>query len=173
VFAGIFIASAYSTYQVIDKISIMKNFIQVIIITSFFFNMTLLTQNVSEKFPVVIGLETREQYLDRRVNLYSTIDYANRNLGNSVKILTMDPRGYHFDKPYVVGAKVFQGYIRFDEINDISQLLSMLRSHGITHILLKEDTDKSVFIFWDELKSYMTLLYSRNGYQLYKLIFSN
>jgi hypothetical protein len=169
VFAGLFIASAYSAYRILDNNVILKNVIQVIIIVSLFFNMIPLFQDVSEKYKVAIGLETREQYLERRVDVYSAIDFANRNLGDGAKIMTMDSRGYHLDKPYLVGAKLFQGYIRFDEINDLSQLSNMLQSYGITHILTQEDTGKSVIPFWDKLKLNMTLLYSKNGYYLYKL----
>jgi len=169
IFVGFFIAGSYSAYQIMDKYNSLKKIVQAVIIISFFINMILFVQNVSEKLPVAIGLETREQYLERRVDVYNTIGYANRNLSDDVKILTMDARGYHFDKPYVVGAMVFQGYIRFDGINDVYQLLNMLRSHGITHIISKEDVGKSAIPFWDKLKSRMTLLYSKNGYQLYKL----
>jgi hypothetical protein len=169
VFAGLFIASAYSAYRILDSNIILKNVIQIIIIISLFFNMIPLVQDVSEKYKVAIGLETREQYLERRVNVYSAIDFANRNLGDDVKIMTMDSRGYHFDKPYLVGAKLYQGYITFSGINDLHQLLSMFQSYGITHILTQEDTGKSEIPFWNKLKTDMTLLYFKNGYYLYKL----
>jgi len=169
IFTGLFIVGSYSAYQVFDKLNSIKRLIQAIIIISFLVNMIPLWQDVSKKAPVAFGLETRGQYLERRVDIYGAIDYANRNLGNNVKILTMDARGYHFDKPYIVGAKLFQGYIRFDEINDLTQLLNMLKSYGITHILSKDSSDKSIIPFWDKLKARMTLLYTNNGNQLYKL----
>lgn len=168
-FTGLFIVGSYSTYQILDKFYKIKRLVQFVIIISFIINMIPLLQDVSEKIPNAIGLETRDQYLERRVDVYSAIDYANRNLEDNVKILGLDPRGYHFNKPYVIGATIFQGYIRFDEINDLPQLLGMLKSYGITHILAKDSVAKSVIPFWDKLKPRMTLLYSNKGNQLYKL----
>jgi len=172
VFAGLFIAGAYAAYRLLDSDRILKVAVQIVIVASLLFNIVIPVKETSIRLPVVIGSETREQYLDRRLYIYNVIEYANRNLGDDVRILTMDPRGYYLDKPYITGTPIFQGFIRYDGIKDVSQLLDMFKRYGITHLLLDQGYGWKI-PFLDDLKSHMTLLYSRNDVYLYRLPSTN
>lgn len=49
------------------------------------------------KLPVVLGMESRNDYLLRRVERYPAFQWANENIPHDETILTLDMRSYYFD----------------------------------------------------------------------------
>jgi len=181
VYSGFFIAGAYAAYRLIDSYKPLNKVVPVIILASLLFNIIPVAGLAYIRLPVAIGLETREHYLSRRIEMYDVAEYINHNLSDDVKILTMDPRGYYLDKPHIMGARGRQGYIRYDNIHNVSQVLDMLKKHQITHLLINEVLIKGgpdiervyPFIPHDlhlsDLKSHMTIVHTKNDVYLYKL----
>lgn len=167
VYAGLFISSAYAVYWLLDSFLPLKKYIQGIAILSLIFNIILsYYESAVDKLPVAIGIEKRDTYLERRTGMYGIIKYANENLSDNVKILTMDPRGYYFDKPYVT--------MRYKEIDEIPELINRLKADGITHIFFNENASNTGFSSLPEgLKTYMEHLQSKNNVYLYKFKWSN
>jgi hypothetical protein len=168
-YVGLFIVGSYSAYRIFDYMNNYKSIIQIIIIASLIINADPLINEFIKRFPVAVGLESREDYIKRRVETYKAIEYANHNLNKDSKVLTMDARGFHFNIPYVVGSPNFQGFIIFDNISSISQLSNMIKEKGITHILTTDSIAESVIPFWNELKNNLIPLYSSGNLYLYKL----
>ena len=181
VYSSFFIIGAYAAYRLIDSYKPFNKVVPVIILASLLFNIIPVAGLAYIRLPVAIGIETKEQYLSRRIGMYDVAQYINRNLGDDVKILTMDPRGYYLNKPYIMGTRGRQGYLRYDNIHNVSQVLDMLKKHKITHLLINEvlikggpDIEKFYLsipqdLHLSELKSHMTLVYSKNDVYLYKL----
>ncbi|GEM_PF-654072 len=84
------------------------------------------------KIPVVIGLEEREAYLDRRVERHAAFRWANEHLANAGTILTLDPRAYYLKIPS------YQNYeaLKFLSGKRLGEQLQWLDERGITHVLI-------------------------------------
>ncbi len=163
VYTGLFISGAYSVYWLMNNFLSLKRYVQGVIILSSVFNIILSYYTSSvDRLPVIIGIETRDEYLERKTGrIYSVIKYANENLGDNVKILAMDPRVYHFDKPYIT--------MRYRGIEKVSELVERLKADGITHIFFNNNaTNTGFFSLPDGLKAYMEPLQSKNNVYLYK-----
>ncbi len=166
VYSGLFISSAYAVYWLLNNFLSLKRYIQFIVILSILFNITLsYYTSAIDRFRVATGIETRDEYLERKTGMYSVIKYANENLDDNVRILIMDPRGYYFDKPYVTR--------RYGGI-ELSELIKKLKENGITHIFYNENAGNTGFSpLPEELKAYMEHLYSEKNVYLYKFKWFN
>ncbi|MGQ9611128.1 MAG: ArnT family glycosyltransferase, partial [bacterium] len=163
VYTGLFISGAYAVYWLLNNFLSLKRYIQVVVILSSIFNIILSYYTSSiDRFSIVIGIETRDKYLERKTGgMYNIMKYANENLGDNVKILTMDPRGYHFDKPYII--------MRYGKIEKVTELVEKLKADGITHVFFNNNASNTGFFSLpDELRAYMELLQSKNNVYLYR-----
>lgn len=163
VYAGLFISGAYAVYWLLNNLLALKKYVQIVIILSSIFNIILsYYESTIERFPVVIGIKTREEYLEHKTgSMYSIIKYANENLDDNVKILTIDPRGYYFDKPYIT--------MRYRGIEKVSELIERLKADGVTHIYFNNNArNTGNYSLPEGLETYMELLQSKNNVYLYK-----
>jgi hypothetical protein len=116
---------------------------------------------------MTVGIETKESYLDRRTYIYSAVQYANNNLADTDRVLSMDYRGYYFDKPYATIHTIK------DVINDTPKLIERIKSEGITHLFTNENYDNTGYKpLPDELRKSLKLVYTKNNVYLYKFDFS-
>lgn len=91
-----------------------------------------------KRLPVVLGLESRDDYLSRSLEFYDTFQYANKNLPSDAKVF--DPwevRGYYLDRAFFSGNL----YNRDNQFGEISRMTSCraavekLRERGVTHVM--------------------------------------
>lgn len=178
------IVSAFVVYWLTDKDKILKCFITSLLVFCVSFNLILLIGQNYFKFPVVLGFETREQYLSKRVPTYETIKYL--NLSDDVKlVLFLDPRTYYSDKPYLWGEPTTQGLIDYSQFKDMREMLEKFNDLGISHLLVHEpwlEKNKktwaaSIFAplnkLYEKLKTNESfkLVYSKNGTYLYEILY--
>ncbi len=134
-------------------------------------------------FPVIIGLEKREAFLERILPVYPIFQYVNSHLDpkkDKVFFIYMKNFGYYCDIPYFSDS-VFESYTiqTFLKHSDTSSSLrQMLKGLGFTHILMDEQ-----FVFGDRaalsnseqrqfqefLERYGQPLYRRRSFSLFRL----
>jgi hypothetical protein len=163
----LFIVGAYTAYRLMNDYKVLSKYIQIIIILSIFFNVIPIAKRAYDGLPVVFGMETKEHYMDRKIYIYSAVEYANKNLSDNDKLLTIDPRGYYFDKPYATKKTIG------DVIDNMPKLLERLKAERITHLFCNENYSNTGYqLLPKELKSYIKLIYRKNNVYLYKFDFS-
>jgi hypothetical protein len=89
---------------------------------------------------VVLGKETREQYLSRTLPFYDMCTYINANLPQSARIISLwEVRTYYCDREVFspnaggdLGLKKWDWYGK----QDAEEILNVLQSLGVTHILI-------------------------------------
>jgi len=168
-FASLSVAGAYSVFWLLEKYKPLAKFIQIIILVFFLLNIIPLAKYTLNALPVVIGSETKEHYLNRVIRLYDVVEYANNNLGDDVKILSVDQRGYYFDKSYVIIYTIQDVYNK-----STPDLIERLKKEKVTHLFCNENYSNTGFVpLPEDLRSHLKLIYSSNYTYLYKFDWYN
>jgi hypothetical protein len=85
----------------------------------------------------IAGSTTREEFLDRSLDIYPVCRRINRLLGPADKLLLFrEIRGYYLDVPYQWGDPINQGVILYRRLGNPEQLRRTLAEQGITHVLV-------------------------------------
>lgn len=83
------------------------------------------------------GRPSREAYLARRVDVWPALRRANQTLPADAKVLLYrEVRGYHLERPYLVGDPQNEVLIGYETIRDEAALRRRLLALGITHVLV-------------------------------------
>lgn len=91
-----------------------------------------------ERWPVALGIESREAYLLRREPSYQAAAWANALLAPDARILSQEQRAFYFNIR-VARENVFRRRTHYDRRLASPGLLSQtLRAAGFTHLLLAE-----------------------------------
>ncbi|RJP75754.1 MAG: phospholipid carrier-dependent glycosyltransferase [Desulfobacteraceae bacterium] len=125
------------------------------------------------------GQVDRDQYIENYRPEYAVIKYANRNLASDAKILSvfLGNRYYYSDHQMIFSFSVFAETVKKSKSPE--EILSALKQNGITHIMIGYD----LFNDWANrnfskqekihinffFKQQVELLFSKNGYGLYRL----
>jgi hypothetical protein len=86
------------------------------------------------RFPAAIGVESRTDFLTRRIERYPAFAWANEHLDRDGTVLTLDPRGYYLDNPTFVNFEALKPLVAMGE----SARLEWLRANGIRYLLYPE-----------------------------------
>jgi hypothetical protein len=141
-----------------------------------------------KSFPVVFGLETKEQFYSKLTNwnLYDAASFINNNLPGSSKILLFrDNGGYHIDRDYV-WTLPYQAYFNWEELKSEEAILKRLKELNITHILINTNRfkiagdykDYSFFAIYPKhamdlidsiTQKYAVKIYDKKGILIYEL----
>jgi len=89
---------------------------------------------VSFKVPVVVGLQSRDDYLAARVERYAAFQYANAHCADGT-VLTVDQRSYYLDMP------AFQNHWAMKRLAalPLGEQAAWLREHNIRYVMLPLD----------------------------------
>jgi hypothetical protein len=78
----------------------LHRLVAVVLVVVFMYGLVLHAAAVHFKVPAALRLESRENYLGRRVERYAAFAWVNRELADEPgTILTHDPRTYYLDRP--------------------------------------------------------------------------
>lgn len=115
-----------------ERLLPFRKAVRVLLVITFLYGLALHTAAVYFKVPVVLGLETRDEYLARRVERYPAFQFANRQLNDGGVILTIDQRSYYIDAP------AYQNHWGLKAIRDWppAQQRTWLRERGIKYVIL-------------------------------------
>lgn len=69
------------------------------LLVAFAYGLTLHAAAMHFKIPVLLGMQTREEYLTERVERYPAFAYANQYLNDGSTVLSVDQRTYYLDMP--------------------------------------------------------------------------
>ncbi|HSL49046.1 MAG TPA: hypothetical protein VK878_08250 [Candidatus Deferrimicrobiaceae bacterium] len=93
--------------------------------------------------PVVLGGETRERFLSRRLDSFPYYETINRDLPPGARVWLIDTQRdtYHLERPYfadyLFGTYTIAQWIR--EAADVAEVRARARALGITHLFLRHD----------------------------------
>lgn len=138
-----------------------------------------------DPFSYITGRLTRDEYLNRKIPEYPVMQYANKNLSDSAKILCLflGSRGYYLDKKHI-----FDSYGNHDLLlswlqqpeSDIETLQENLQHQGITHLIIRADlmvqwlksAEPGQQKLWNQFNSnHLIAVYSHLNYILYQVRF--
>jgi hypothetical protein len=92
---------------------------------------------------VVLGGETREEYLRRRLDYYAYYELIDRDLPLDAKVWLIDMRRdtYHLNRPhfsdFIFEDYTLTRYVR--EASTVEDIRARVRADGITHLLVRHD----------------------------------
>lgn len=87
-----------------------------------------------KRLPVVLGMETRENYLQRELEVYPMFAWINQNLSNDTRVLIIgDIRCFYCDRDYVWSCPFSQAYINYDLCRSVPDFKNRLKELNITH----------------------------------------
>jgi hypothetical protein len=97
---------------------------------------------------VGLGLESQEDFLNRKLYSYSAFQFANTQLPNSAKFLIFpENRTFYLDRSYILGDPYGIGMIDYAPYHSPNELLKGLESLEITHLILLHPA----YPFWRQL----------------------
>ena len=102
---------------------------------SFAYGLALHAAAVHFKIPVVLGRQSKQEYLSERVERYGAFEFANRRLNDGGTILTLDQRSYYLDGPS------YQNHWSLKRIAALSldEQVAWLRENKIRYVMVPED----------------------------------
>ncbi|MBI2426124.1 MAG: glycosyltransferase family 39 protein [Candidatus Hydrogenedentes bacterium] len=106
-----------------------------VIALSFVYGLALEAAALQIKAPVLLGLQTRHDYLEERIERYAAFDYANAYLNDGGVILSIDQRSYFLE------ARTFQNHWSLKRISQVTfrEQLDWLQRNGIRYVIVPVD----------------------------------
>ncbi len=119
----------------VERISRGRRVVIAILMFSFAYGLALHAAAVHFKVKVVIGLETKTDYLTSRVERYAAFVYANEHLNDGGMILTIDQRSYFIDGPS------YQNHWSLKKIAGwpLDEQVAWLKAQGIRYVMIPGD----------------------------------
>lgn len=175
--------TAYSIENLVLCGKYLKKFYQSIYLVIFIILLSIIipyTHNLADNLRVVVGLESKDEYISRNCSSYETFQYINKNLPKSAKLLFLrENRGYFCDRPYIGCSfyEVSQKVKMIRKSQTAEGLLKKLKEEKITHILLNKNLlflfpyneERELKIIEEFLGRYTELEYSKNNVDLFKI----
>ena len=122
-------------------------------------------QTVVDPFPVALGIQTRKEYLESKLDYYKGMKFINNNLPKEAKILFIgETRGYYCNRCYITNS-VFDLNPIVEIANNsksAEEMLEKLKNMGITHILYNDREAERLE------KGYHIFYWNDNGYEINK-----
>ncbi|MBL7647373.1 MAG: glycosyltransferase family 39 protein [Candidatus Hydrogenedentes bacterium] len=109
--------------------------VAVLLMSSFGYGLALHAAAVHFKIPVVLGRQSKQEYLNQRVERYGAFEFANRRLNDGGTILTLDQRSYYLDAPS------YQNHWSLKRIAALSldDQVAWLHENKIRYVMVPED----------------------------------
>lgn len=177
------IIAIISSYVIVELLKRKEKFlipiINILLVFTFSFNILLWFGGNVKEIPVVLGLESEDEFYSKHTTrgIYLASEYINSNLPEDSKILLFrETRGYFIDRKYILGDPLMQTYIDYKEFKDEEDFYKRLKDLGITHILVNNGLVFQGFILNEQryskrilkmmdnlLREYTTNLYENEG----------
>ncbi len=106
------------------------------VIATALFGLVTLVPGLSQSLPYMLGVQDRDEYLTKALDIYPAVKFANENLpANSKLALFGDTRGFYLDCDYVWAD--YGHNLRFSEhCASLEEFLHLLKSNNVTHVLV-------------------------------------
>ena len=129
-FAPMMVVAAVAACRLPRYYRRLFNYLPALLLAAFAYGLILDLAAVHFKVPVVLGLQDREEYLNRRVERYAAFRWVNENLENSGVILTLDPRSYYLKRPSYQNREA----LKLLRGKPFTQQLAWLQERNVTHL---------------------------------------
>jgi len=118
-----------------ERIPRGRRFVAAVLIFSFAYGLTLHAAAMHFKVKVVLGLETKYDYLASRVERYAAFQYANDKLNDGGTLLMVDQRSYFVNGP------TFQNHWSLKRIAGLSldAQVAWLKAEDIRYVMIPKD----------------------------------
>ena len=113
----------------------LRGLIVTLLVFGFLYGLALGGAAAALKLPVLVGGQSRDEFLAARVERYPAFLWANRNLGDDGEIFTLDPRSYYLEQPAWQNFEVLQ----FLRERPLEEQLDWLEAQGIRYIFYPRD----------------------------------
>lgn len=137
VLAVLSVASAYAICE-LSRSSMLRGILMAVVVAQLM--MAIIMQGIAMvkiSGPVTLGLESREDYLSRTLDIYPAIRAANSDLPKNARIVLFgDTRGFYLDRPYFWGDASHNATIPYGRIRSPGDLARRLVRMGTTHALV-------------------------------------
>jgi hypothetical protein len=117
------------------RIPVARRAVTGIVVFALVLGLSVQAAAVHYKVPVVLGFESRETYLRERIERYSAFEWARENLPDDAVVLSLDPRGYYFDRDCYQN---FEGLKALIGTNSATQS-AWFDQHGIDYVFYPDD----------------------------------
>ncbi|MFQ5835154.1 MAG: phospholipid carrier-dependent glycosyltransferase, partial [bacterium] len=126
-------------------------------------------------YQVVLGIESREHYLSRRIGSYDVFQYVNRNLPSDAKILCFNEEFRYLSDRTLVFHWSFEAR-NIASSRNAAELFRHIKDLEVTHFLINwgavADTQRGFWILQDSfVKKHLDPLYRNRSVALYKFSF--
>lgn len=132
----------------------------------------------------VLGKESRDEFLMHHIGSYAAIKYINEHTPENAKfrLIFLAGRGYYLDRNYEDDPNMGMGFISslVSNSNDYKTFQSYVHSLGYTYLLVRIDllhkflqdnySNETVTRFLQQMRSSTEMIYSANGYAVYRVI---
>lgn len=165
--AALAVAVAYVVEKATEIDFRFKKIMPILIIFPLLINLGLIAGLAYIRLPVILGWETCDHYLSRRLITYDVIKYVNEKLERSSKILFFDPRVYYCNKE-TIDAQIY--YIT--DAKTTEDALARYKKLGLTHILFNSVEIHANYRGVSHLQlvaQHLKLVYEKNKVYLYKI----
>lgn len=102
----------------------------------------------SRFIPVVIGMESRDEFLSNTTLFYQDIQWMNENLPADARVMSDFVNLYYLDRPSIWMQARNSAWIDYSRVKTTEDVLKQALALGITHIFV---TGKPAIQEWDEL----------------------
>ncbi len=137
---------------------------------------------ICDRLPVVLGLETKNQFLERMVQPFSMFSYINRNIPKDERILMVwENRAFYLDRDYLADsffeASTLMRWV--EESASPESLAKRIREGGFRYVLVNNMLGQvfarfyppaSVKILVDFINDHLKPIHSVNNITLYELL---
>ncbi|MCC6795491.1 MAG: glycosyltransferase family 39 protein [Candidatus Hydrogenedentes bacterium] len=135
-----FIAPLFAVAAVpLETLPRLRRAVGMAMIVSYAFGLGPSMAVMASKLPVVFGLQSRDAYLAARIERYPAMLWVSQNLADDARILSLDPRGYYFDRRTVTNFEALKSISGLDYAGQ----REWLRKNGVTHLFYSEQYRQS------------------------------
>jgi len=114
------------------RLTTLRHAVAGVLVAALGFGLALDAAAVHFKVPVILGLESRTDYLTRRVERYPAFKWASENLPSDEVVLSFDRRTYY------LGGRTWQNDVPFQTLCDQSlpEQIAWMKAHDIQWVFL-------------------------------------
>jgi 4-amino-4-deoxy-L-arabinose transferase-like glycosyltransferase len=121
-----------------------------------------------EQLAVVLGTESRTDYLQKHLEPADMLSFINENLPAQSGVLAFDEvRSFLSQRSFIWGGPYLQAYVNYAALKTREALLQRLREIGADYLLVKQFPIPAQF---KPIEDYLQIVYTSNGYQLYQIL---
>lgn len=104
---------------------------------SYLLHLSIFSLMMYPTWSVALGIEDREEFIERAFPTYRAYKFINQNLPQNSKIALLgEPRGFYLDREYLWADPGHHTLIPYESFKTVKELIEGYKKMGFTHILI-------------------------------------